>query len=253
MAEDLGRDVRFMSTLPTLQAMSGVRLNTGESANEVAWRERLAVIFEGLLRTTPDYLSVTYLGKEGEQLKEIIRVERQNDESGFIRRVSASRLALLPRTPFANSMLETELGNVRLSIDHRLPNDSSGAARTLAAARPVCTDDSGEVIGLVAIVTDLNMRLVGILNRLDQRLGEIYVTDANGIVWVVSHPDYGAHIGPRNFNVVDAVPVVKKFLSGETLGNYHSDFSTFTVQRVQLDAIDPSCSLAIVQRLTAKE
>ena len=85
---DLESNARFMLRLPPVQ-----ELIQAENDEEVAaWRERLAVIFKGLLSAKPDYQNIAFCRVDGDKFTEIVRVGRVRSEHSTIRAIPKSRL-----------------------------------------------------------------------------------------------------------------------------------------------------------------
>ncbi len=249
-AHDLGKDVRFMSTLPPIQAIIATRsgaVDDGES--EGVWCGRLETIYEGLLRANPDYLAVSYVAVGTDQPQEIVRVERHATDQSYIRRVPQSRLARLETTRLLTEVIEMEPGDVRFSLQETLAKSHAKTNnRRLAAAIPIYDDQSGEAFGVVSIETNITRRIQTILNGLDERWGELYITDAEGGIWVTSHPSFGVKREASGMNITALVPETSVLFSPNARQRFWSDGYSVIAQRVQLDATDASCSLGIVQR-----
>ncbi len=249
--EDLSIDVRFMSTLPPIQGIIDARAGVENAEEEEVWDGRLETIYEGLLRANPDYLAIAYIALDEGKLQEVVRVDRHATDHGFIRRVPQSRLASLEMSNFLEDALKMEPGDVKISLDHRLSgNQGSNGLRRMVAAIPVFDEQSGETFGLVAVETHLISQIETILNGLEDRLGEIYITDAAGKVLVTSNPKYGVEVITHDVQVFEDIPETTQFFTPDSRQRYLSDESSFFARRVQLDATETSSSLGIVQRLS---
>ena len=92
-AEDLAEDARFMSTLPPIQGIISAQAGAADSEGEDVWRQRLEVIFTGLLRANSDYLAVSYTAaSDTEEGVDIVRIERSSSHASYVRSVPSSRL-----------------------------------------------------------------------------------------------------------------------------------------------------------------
>jgi serine/threonine protein kinase len=157
---DLERNVRFMSRLPPIS-----QLIYAESDAEMSiWRERLAIIFEGLLDANPDYRTVTYKRVEPEHFRELVRVERHTRDSSRIRIIPKSRLGEGPLNGFVNAVMRQKPGDAAASMvagNMCNPSDED-AVDGLVAGVPVFDDATEDAFGLVLI--DCNIQ------RISQRL-----------------------------------------------------------------------------------
>ena len=97
-AEELTKNVRFMSTLPPIEGIVLARSEhvTPEAESEEIWIKRLQNIYTGLLEANPQYLSVSFLSvnniENNSQFEQIVRVERRRTAGSLIRSVPATRL-----------------------------------------------------------------------------------------------------------------------------------------------------------------
>lgn len=251
----LSGDVLFMSSLPPIQEIIKARSETSDSEmteGEDVWRGRLETIYEGLMRANPNYLSVTYIEANTDKPQEIVRVERHISNQGYIRSVPQSRLATLEQSSLLQETTQLEPGEVKLSIDQHLSNEErSTQHRKITAAIPVYDDTTGDIYGIVAIEADLVVLIQNILNELDDRLGQIYITDNQGNVLLTSNSVAGIEIVSHKMNISESMPKVSEFFSKDARQKYLSDGSTFIAHRIKLDPTDASCSLGIVQKLSS--
>ncbi len=252
--QDLSVDVRFMSTLPPIQGIIDARAGTDGSESEEVWIGRLETIYEGLLRANPNYLVIAYITVGEDTPQEIVRVERQTTDQGYIRRMPQSRLASLTMSTFFKDALEMAPGEVKISLTERISGKHANTGlRRMIAAIPVFDEQSGETFGLVAIETHVTSQIQNILSGLDGRLGEIYITDAAGKVLVTSNPKFGVEVVTQEMNISDHISDTAHFFSEGSRQRYLSDESSFIVRRVQLDVTDTACSLGIVQKLSSSD
>lgn len=253
-AKELSVDVRFMSTLPPIQGIIEARAGAKDSEGEEVWHGRLETIFEGLMRANTNYLSVAYIAIASDKPQEIVRVERHATDQSYIRRVPQSRLTTLEMTPIFKSVMELAPGDVRLSLDDQLSkNPRKNDHRRIVGVIPVFDEHSGDLFGLVAIESNLVSQIQSILNGLDNRLGEIYITDAEGNVLVTSNPAFGVEVITHDLQISEIIPKTAEFFSKDSRKRYLSDGSSYIAHRVQLDPTNAACNLGIVQRLTSEE
>ncbi|WP_298863095.1 serine/threonine-protein kinase [uncultured Gimesia sp.] len=258
LGQVLSGDALFMSTLPPIQAIidvrSGNESSEAEAEGEDIWRGRLETIYEGLMRANPDYLSVSYIKVSEEKPQEIVRVERNIANQGYIRSVPQSRLATLEMSPLLKDVIAMDPGVIKLSLGQPLSsNQHSGQHRSIIAAIPVFDEKSGDIFGIVVIEADLVNQLKNILNGLDDRLGQIYITDSEGKVLLSSNSISGVEIVSHEMQIKDFIPQAVAFFSKDSRQKSLSDGKIFVAHRVELDPVDDSCNLCIVQKLITDE
>lgn len=88
VVESLERSVEFMSNLPPIQEL--VRAEPEEDVT--IWRERLATILTGLLGANREYRTAVYLKIDGDNMTEIVRIERHGNTQSRIRTLPKSCL-----------------------------------------------------------------------------------------------------------------------------------------------------------------
>ncbi|QDU09695.1 serine/threonine protein kinase [Gimesia aquarii] len=253
-AKELSVDVRFMSTLPPIQGIIEARVGMKESEGEEVWHGRLETIFEGLLRANTNYLTVAYIAIDTDKPQEIVRVERHASDQSYIRRVPKSRLATLELSPLFKSVMELAPGDVKLSLDEQLSvNHRKSKHRKILAAIPVFDEQSGNFFGLVAIEANIIGQIQNILNGLDNRLGEIYITDNEGKILVTSNSANGVEVISHEMAISELIPQTTGFFSKDSRKRYLSNGSTFIAYRVQLDPTDASCCLGIVEKIPSDD
>lgn len=150
---DLETNVRFMLRLPPIQ-----ELVQAESDEQVAtWRERLATIFKGLLSANGDYQNVIYCRVDGDQFKEIVRVERLSTEHSNIRSIPKSRLKEHPVNEYIKKIIEQNPEEVLSSLvcDPMCDQSCYDRARLVAGA-PVYNEKTEEPFGVIMIDCDLD-------------------------------------------------------------------------------------------------
>ena len=254
LGQVLSGDALFMSTLPPIQAIIDVRSGIESSEGEEVWSGRLETIYEGLMRANPDYLSVTYIEVGVDKPQEIVRVERNISNQGYIRSVPQSRLSALEMSPLLEDVMAMDPGVIKLSLSQPLSsNQHSGQHRSIIAAIPVFDEKSGDIFGVVAIEADLVNQLKKILNGLDDRLGQIYITDSEGKVLLSSNSLTGVEIVSHEMQIKESIPQTETFFSKDSRQKSLSDGKTFVAHRIELDPVDDSCNLCIVQKLITDE
>lgn len=252
--EELVKDVRFMSTLPPIQGIISARSGTDVVESEEVWQARLETIYEGLLRANPDYLSVSFVNGQQSKVQEVVRVERHATEQGFIRRVPQSRLAAGESSLLTSSVMQLEPGDVRLDVGNQPGEEQPHwSTHKMSAFVPVYDDDTGENFGLVVIEMNLSKQLLRILNGLEERLGEIYVTDQQGGLWFASRPGFGVEEVKDARNIVDFVPEAVACFGDKKAASFVNDSTKTSARRLQLDPTDPATSIALVLKLDTQD
>ena len=167
---NLERNVRFSSTLPPINA-----LIDAETKEEVSiWRDRLATIFEGMIRANPDYLGIAYCSvysddeSDEQQFREVVRVERHSRDAINIRRVPKSKL----RTDAINTYLTRLLNkkpdetHTALSCEEFCENSGYGSEVVeLLSGVPIYDPHTEEVYGFVIINCDVKQILKSQMDR----------------------------------------------------------------------------------------
>ncbi|HVX13285.1 MAG TPA: serine/threonine-protein kinase [Pirellulales bacterium] len=249
--ENLARNVRFMSNVPSVEGIITARETTGESAlgnDEETWRTRLETNYEGLLRANQDYLAVALLTVKEGTTREIVRVERQITDPAFIRRVPKSRLEERRNDTFFEAVSDLAPGEVRLVIAE--PSADGAGLRAsrprVLAAVPVYNEASGELFGLATIETDMVADAEGILEGFAGREAEVFVTNSSGQIWATTRSGRAA----GSSNVAAIVPSVKEFFAANGAATAFVDASHGVVaDRIRLNPYDSMGSIGLVLRL----
>lgn len=163
---DLESNVRFMSKLPPIQELMRVKNDEEFSV----WRERLSVIFSGLLSAKSDFRSVIYSRIDNDQFTELVRVERHSTVHSNIRAIPRSRLRSGTIGEFAKSTIVLEPDEVHTSLScsplcGASENPRRGDRMSIVAGVPVFDDLTEELFGVVLVECDLNRVLHEQLNR----------------------------------------------------------------------------------------
>jgi serine/threonine protein kinase len=149
---DLERNVRFMAALPPIQGI--IDTENGRVSDDMSvWRDRLRVIYTGLLRTNCDFCSVSFSRVSEGNFSELIRIERQISEASNIRSIPASRLASGPLTTCMSNSLNGHPDEVYIALSSECPDErrSSQQGTRLAAGVPVFDSVTEELFGFVMI------------------------------------------------------------------------------------------------------
>ncbi|MEZ6132261.1 MAG: serine/threonine-protein kinase [Planctomycetaceae bacterium] len=176
---DLERNVRFMSSLPPIQGM--VNCRTERSTDDLAtWREHLAVIYAGLLRTNCDFCSVSCAEVKDGQFQELLRIERQTSDVSNVRSIPASRLSSGPLTSCMQKALDGKPDEVHVALSSECPQPGSSTAERsnlLAAAVPVFDQVTEELFGFVMIEACLDNLIESQVRDRFRARGRLFVLD----------------------------------------------------------------------------
>ncbi|MBL8816073.1 MAG: serine/threonine protein kinase [Planctomyces sp.] len=157
---DLERNVRFMASIPPIQEIvDGVRKHT--NVELPAWRERLSLIFQGLLRANCDFSSVSFCEVADGQWRELVRVERHSTDYSSVRAIPGSRLASGPLTSCMQTALDLNPEEVHLALSADCGTKSTGTPgkskpSMLSAGVPVYDSRTEELFGFVRIEASLD-------------------------------------------------------------------------------------------------
>ncbi len=249
-AEELTKDARFMSTLPPIQALIAARAGTEGTESEEIWRGRLETIFEGLLRANPDYLAISYAQVDGDRsATDIVRVERHNSDSGYVRSVPLSRLTKLDDNALVGATTSLSPGEILLSIrrDSQARNQVRGV--DLAASTPVYDEATGELFGIVVVETDLLNRIVEFLDRVEQSTASIYITGAQGEVWVSDNPETGVVVKSGDVSVGQYIPQTAAFFKDAERHRELERDAGWLAAKLELDPANQETTVGVVLQL----
>ncbi|MCR9201841.1 MAG: serine/threonine protein kinase [Planctomycetaceae bacterium] len=175
---DLERNARFMSSLPPIQGIVNAVSDRDGGDDISVWRERLAVIYKGLLKTNSDFSAVSYASADGTSYKELIRLERQASDSSNVRSIPASRLASGDLTFCMQKALEGNPDEVYVALSSECP--PPGEARKvgrITAAVPVFDEVTEEVFGFVMIEACLEQLIEAQIRGRFRSINQLYVLD----------------------------------------------------------------------------
>lgn len=196
IATELSKDTRFLSSLPPVEGIIAARDGT-EGEDEAVWRERLATIFAGMLRSNPDYLSLAYeaIDDTGET-RDLVRVERNPADPALVRVLPDSRLRTIEGDALAAAVAKLEPGDVKLSLETRAANSNGQQAiERLTVTTPVFSEASGACFGMTVIEADVSKRVLDALAGLGSVEYELFVADGTGKVWAATTPATGVRLG----------------------------------------------------------
>jgi hypothetical protein len=190
---DLERNVRFMSSLPPIQGIMDV-LAEREGDEIATWRERLGVIFRGLLSTNCDFCSVSFAHVKDDQFQELIRIERQATDISNVRSIPASRLSSGPLTDCMKHALDRNPDEVHVALSSECPDERNTDIRQpnrLAAGVPVFDAVTEELFGFVRIEADLDRLIESQLRDRFQATSRLFVLDNDSRILLQVNRDGG--------------------------------------------------------------
>ncbi len=249
-ADGLTKDTRFMSSLPPIQGIVDARANVSGSEGEDVWRGRLEMIYEGLLKANPDYLSIAFTALQDDGDVDAVRVERHLSDAGFVRRVPESRLSVFADADLLQQTTALSAGDILLLI--RQPADSTKSRRRyvrLIASTPVFDDATGSLYGIVSIESDLLSQMVSLLERVEQTTASIYIADTSGNIWVSDDPAIGVDVKNVNVNVSNVVPGTRDFFTDTDQHRQEARTEGWLGNRITLDRANPQTTLSVVLSL----
>lgn len=176
---DLERNVRFMSSLPPIQGIINA-LNDRQDDEIGIWRERLRVVYEGLLKTNCDFCAVSYARVADGKYEELVRLERQASDMLNIRSIPASRLSSGDLTTCMRKALDGGPDEVHVALSSECPverRSNQQIGNRLAAGVPVFDMQTEEVFGFVMIEACLERLIEGQIRDRLRTTGRLYVLD----------------------------------------------------------------------------
>lgn len=247
----LTKEARFMASLPPIQGIINARTGSKDTDEESVWHERLQTIYQGLLNSKPDYLSVSYLSAP-DPAKEIVRVERNSVDSSLVRVVPESRLSEVDSSGQLASVVKLMPGDVCLADEifaRKLDQAHDAPALVLTAGIPVYDEDTGNVFGAVAIQTNLDEMLHELISAITKTARVVYIVDGTGTV--VSHysREHGFRHATRGKQIGTLVPEVRDFFKDDDQTEIYADGSHVYAIRVPLDPRHSADTLSIVLSL----
>lgn len=248
-AEELAQDVRFITELPPIQQI--VALETGAVANgedEAVWRDRLATIFDGLLRANPDDLLCLYATLQGDEVRELVRSER-NAPGDQVRRVPASRLARFQAGPNAERWRALKPGQVILTTGDQVAAEAPTDHRrplVFIAGSPIYDDVTGEPFGFTVIELEGEASLRRLLSATTPSAVDVYVVDSQGLIALHARSGGDVSRTGRGAPVAGFVPEVAEFFESGFSGDVFADGERIYVRRLRLGPEGSSAIISLV-------
>lgn len=254
----LRADATFMSTLPPIQGIIAARqspdANPGmhdesEVESEEVWRERLEMIFEGLLRTNPACLSAVYLQLDESDGREIVRVERYERKSPAVHIIPEGRLARVANDEPLKEISRLRPDEVKVFCGElkRVGSENERiTGKRLIAAAAVHDHGSGEIFGIVLLELDLRSTVGSLLVPEGGEVGEAYVTDREGVVLLSSGPHFIGNSPAADPNIISLVPKATEFLTVRDQEKTVTDERSFVALKIFLEPNDPTSAIHVV-------
>ncbi len=181
---DLNTNVRFMANLPPIQEIIDLKAGVS-SENESIWRDRLAVIYAGLLRANLDYSAIGFGMIDDGTFQEIVRVERHSTDAANIRTVPLSRLAAGEIDNFQRCVMQQQPDEVSMSLENPTGNEPvPKGRRRLRAGVPLYDRRTEQPFGYVWIECELEQIIVHELRTRAKTAQQVLFIDPNGDVWL---------------------------------------------------------------------
>lgn len=221
--EAQSEDVLFLSNTPPIQGMlrehkANAYDKQGKSSYR-QWVQRQQSIFTTMLASKPNYMTLRFIDKRGQELVVVGReggklvVARDEQLQNKAHRDYVKETIKLPAKSvyFSEINLNREYGAV--SLPHR---------EVLRSATPIYDDQTGEVEGLLLITAEIGHELREIQNDIHDEDSKIYITNDHG--GYLLHPEtrkaYGFDLGKR-YRIQEDIPqLAHMFLPGNKKLNY---------------------------------
>lgn len=254
-AEDMIKNVRFMSALPPIHGIMIARSEnaTDEEESEEVWVKRLQNIYTGLLEANPHYLSVSLLTVDpatdtSQTLKQVVRVERRRTSGSLIRTVPTTRLNAIEETPALKIIRDLQPGEVYLE-EHSLTeiDGSPSASRSIVfGGTPVYQEETGELFGIVTVETDLETNLRDLMGSFVPQNQEAYVVTSNHriLLHVDSKGDFQA--ATRGQSHESLPKEVRNYLLDKKAPDTFSDGKSLIARKIRLNETPDSDWLCFV-------
>jgi serine/threonine protein kinase len=154
--ETLERNVQFMSRLPPIPQLVSL-----DKEDEIkAWRDRLATIFQGLLEANMMYRTAVFCRVDGDEVAEIVRVERHGHQGSRVRVIPKSKLRTFSACKFASQLARENPDEIITALVlNPLSDEKRRDYIGLVSGVPIYNADSEEPYGVLMIDCDLGRML----------------------------------------------------------------------------------------------
>ena len=257
---NLERNVRFMASLPPVQEMiDAIRLSDAENLR--AWRERLSLIFQGLLRANCDFTSVSFCRVDENEWRELVRTERHSSDYSSVQAIPASRLAAGPLTTCMRTALDLnpEEVHVALSAECTAAGAGSGVVGSarqkpnmLSAGVPVYDQTTEQLFGFVRIESSLDRLIESEMRDRLRSTAELLVLDNECTIILHLSRSAGRIRQSEGRAMTDFLtdwPDIRTSLRNS--GEFYDD-QRHAIHATKIDLVPGRYSLAIVQSVAEK-
>jgi len=256
----LQADASFMSQLPPIQGIIDARKRpeadaakvTGSESEEV-WRERLEIIFQGLLATNPAYLSGAYLELDEHGGRELVRVERHKKESALVHIVPESRLSLVTADESLREVRQLLPGEARVfctELSRSGPVHERFPGKRLIAVVAAHDHGNGDLFGVVVLELDVESVVSTLLAPSAGSEDAVYITDPEGLVLLSSEASTVGKSSVAETNIVTLVPQTTGFLAPGNQAEMLTDQRSFVALKIRLDPDNPASVIGVVIGIT---
>ncbi|MGY8768394.1 MAG: serine/threonine protein kinase [Pirellulales bacterium] len=265
--EDLRNNVRFMASLPPIQALIHAPEQSEQEADpkleqdsKEIWRGRLEKIYTGLLRANSEYLSISYIEispndasqeKPGVTSQVIVKVERSLGNRAEVKALPVARLGAFSNDQLIQEAVSLSPDAIKISLylgdikDEANPNQYA----TFQAATPVFDEATGKLYGMVVIEHDFPKVVVDILDSLALHTSVIRAINPKGEVRLIAAPGHEVVRDLKRTPVQEIVPACGAFYSIDNFEQYMSDGTSYVAQKLYLDPTDPATGIGLVLTL----
>ena len=152
IANMLETNARFVTTLPPIQEI----IHANQEEDHAAWCKRLATIATGLLGSINDFTSVVLSQIEGDQFKELVRVERHKKDLAKVRPIPRSRLRTGVANEFIRKVMDGNPDETLLSLISDPLCDHECDRPHLVGGIPIYDETTEEPFGVILITCNLD-------------------------------------------------------------------------------------------------
>lgn len=221
--EAQSEDVLFLSNTPPIQGMLRAhKANAYDKQGKSSyrqWVQRQQSIFTTMLASKPNYMTLRFIDKRGQELVAVGReggklvVTRDEQLQNKAHRIYVKETIKLPVKSVYLSEINLNREHGAVSLPHR---------EVLRSATPIYDDQTGEVEGLLLITAEIGHELREIQNDIHDEDSKIYITNDHG--GYLLHPEarkgYGFDLGKR-YRIQEDIPqLVNMFLPDNKKSNF---------------------------------
>lgn len=205
-------DVLFLASMPPIQGIlrsqNKAHYDQQDKSTYQQWVKRQQSIFLTMLKNKPDYLTLRFIDKNGQ---EKIVVSRDGKKTIAL---STEQLQNKAHRTYVKETLKLPKGSVYLSeinLNREHGKISKPHREVLRSSAPVYNEVSGEVAGLLLITAEIGHELRAIQDDVKSIGNVIYITNDRG--GYLLHPDaskgYGFDLG-KHYRIQEDIPQLAK-------------------------------------------